>query len=232
MSEVGGRIGGLAGLVAATLFAAALATAPEVPTAAAPAEDAYTFFLDNSDGIETAALLVIVALLLSAALLSSIRLLVTTAGTGNRAAYAGAAMQATGLLAIGATSVSSATLAVGAIRAEDSDPATAQALLDVTEAGVAVAGGAFALTLLFAALAIRISGSLPRGLALLALPAALSCAFWLGRLFADSGALASDGFLGSTLGELLLLAWLAAASLILASRPSRPAGQPSLSRSR
>lgn len=223
MGEADGRLGGLAGLAAAALLAAALTTLPELPTGSAPAQDVFDFFLEESSRVRAGAALAALAMLLSAGLFAALHLRLAAAGApGSSAAMLGFA-----LLAIGGGAFAAALLGTLALRPEDADPATSRSLLDLAEAGVAVSGAAFALALGTVALAShRAPGALPGRIAALSLLAAPCLLLWFAHLITDAEALDAGSFLGATLGWLALMAWLVAAGLWVlgAERASGAAG--------
>jgi hypothetical protein len=212
MSAISTRAGGVAGITAALLLAAGLAVAPAAPGPEASDNEVFGFFIERGGRVTVAVALSALGLILLAPMLATLRLLPALGGR----AWAASGAVAAGLLAIGLQCVSLGMLAALGLRTESADPATAREMLDVARAIEGLAGPAFALTLLCAAIAIRpIPGGLPSRLADLALLAAAACALWIARLFSDSGALAA-GALGSTAGAVLLVAWILAAGLWLA----------------
>lgn len=211
-------MGGFAGSVAAVLLAAALATLPELPAPDAAGQDVYDFFLDERAPVRVGAVLITVALLLSAGLFSSIRQRLQLHGARSPAA----AMFGFSLLAIGAQAFTAATLLTLALRPEESDPATARALLDLAEIGIGISGPTFALALIACAIGVRRAPGLPARMVPFSVLTAICLLPWAGRLLTDSGALSADSFLGSTLGWLALLAWLIGTGLWLIGR--RPEG--------
>jgi hypothetical protein len=189
----------------AVLLAAGLAVLPELPGTGAGPEQVFTFFLDQGDEVRGGAAVVALALLLVAVLLATLR-----ATLAADAPVASVASFGLGLLAVGLQAFAAAALVTLATRAEAADPATSRSLLDLAEMTIGISGLAFALALATVAIAgHRGAGALPSSVWRLAGLAAIGCALWAGRLFTDSGALAADAFLGSTLGWLLLLSWVA-----------------------
>lgn len=227
MGESGRRVGGAAGVLAAILLTAALATMPPLPGPTASALDSFDFFTADEQAVRAGALLTIIAMVMVGAFFGSLRATLAQAG----APYSAGAMVVTATLAAGAQAFAAACLATPALRAATAEPETTRALLDLADAGVAVSGAAFAAALLSAAVAIRrLGGPLPRPLAWLAILAAIGNALWLGRLLTDTGVLAADGALGFEPGAVLLLAWIAGAGLwLLSGRASRPAPLPARS---
>lgn len=222
MSQPGSRLAGGGALIAAVLIAAGLAVLPELPPGSAGAQDVYEFFLDQESSIPVAALLITIAMLFVAAAFSGIRLLLATHGSR---ALPGA-MYGLALIAAGAQAFAAATLTTVTLRAEQSDPATARALLDLTELGIGVSGAALGLALVTLAVAAgRTPGALPARLRWPTLAAAVCLLLWAVRLGTDTGAFAADSLLGSTLGWLALLAWLVGTGIGLLGRPA-DAGTP------
>lgn len=220
MNEASGRLGGLAGSLAALLLAAALALLPQIPSADVSGQDIYEYFLDERAGIRVAAALIVIAMLLCAGLFSAIRTRISAAG--GRAS--GGAMFGFSLLAIGGQAFAAATLATLALRPEEADPATSRALLDLAEIAIGVSGLAFALALAACARGIRRApDAFPPRLALLSRLVAVAVALWGVRLFTDAGAFDAGSFLGSKLGWFALLAWLVGTGLwMLGDREDDP----------
>jgi hypothetical protein len=129
----------------------------------------------------------------------------------------------------GSADASRATLAIGA---EDADPATSRALLDLTDVAIGVSGPAFVLALAGCGLAIRRApGTLPAPIAGISLLAAACTLLWGARLLSDNDSLVAGSFAGSTLGWVALLVWTASAGLWLATGhglapPPAPGGRP------
>ena len=130
-------------------------------------------------------------------------------------------MLAFGLLALGAAALAAAILTALAIGAEDADPATSRALLDLADVAVGISGPGFSLALIACAFgALKVPGTLPAPLVPLSLLTAAATLLWAGRLLSDGDALAAGSFAGSALGWLLLLIWIGANGLWLARRRS------------
>ena len=215
MSEPSGRAGGFCAVVGAVLIASGLAAMADLPGPDAPATEVFSFFLDESGEVARPTALIAVGLVLSTILFATLRAIYVARGRRVTAAVMLALFQ----LAIGLQAVSLALLGVLALRPEEADPATARALLDLSDLVAGISGAAFALGLLATAVAIRRSpGPLPVRFSEASLLAAAGCALWTVRLFTDADAFAPDSFLGSALGWLLLTAWILATGLWLATR--------------
>ncbi len=215
MSEPSGRAGGFCAVVGAVLIASGLAAMADLPGPDAPATEVFSFFLDESGEVARPTALIAVGLVLATILFATLRAIYVARGRRVTAAVMLALFQ----LAIGLQAVSLALLGVLALRPEEADPATARALLDLSDLVAGISGAAFALGLLATAVAIRRSpGPLPVRFSEASLLAAAGCALWTVRLFTDADAFAPDSFLGSALGWLLLTAWILATGLWLATR--------------
>lgn len=215
MREPSGRAGGFCAVVGAVLIASGLAAMADLPGPDAPATEVFSFFLDESGEVARPTALIAVGLVLATILFATLRAIYVARGRRVTAA----AMLALFQLAVGLQAVSLALLGVLALRPEEADPATARALLDLSDLVAGISGAAFALGLLATAVAIRRSpGPLPVRFSEASLLAAAGCALWTVRLFTDADAFAPDSLLGSALGWLLLTAWILATGLWLATR--------------
>lgn len=215
MSEPSGRAGGFCAVVGAVLIASGLAAMADLPGPDAPATEVFSFFLDESGEVARPTALIAIGLVLATILFATLRSIYAARGRRTTSAVLLALFQ----LAIALQAVSLALLGVLALRPEEADPATARALLDLSDIVAGISGAAFALGLIATAVAIRRSpGPLPVRFSEASLVTAAGCALWTVRLFTDASAFASDSFLGSALGWLLLTAWILATGLWLATR--------------
>lgn len=215
MREPSGRAGGFSAVVGAVLIASGLAAMADLPGPDAPATEVFSFFLDESGEVARPTALIAIGLVLATILFATLRSIYAARGRRTTSAVMLALFQ----LAIALQAVSLALLGVLALRPEEADPATARALLDLSDIVAGISGAAFALGLIATAIAIRRSpGPLPVRFSEASLIAAAGCALWTVRLFTDAAAFASDSFLGSALGWLLLTAWILATGLWLATR--------------
>ncbi len=214
MREPSGRAGGFCAVVGAVLIASGLAAMADLPGPDAPATEVFSFFLDERGEVARPTALIAVGLVLTTILFATLRAIYVARDRRVTAAVMLALFQ----LAIGLQAVSLALLGVLALRPEEADPATARALLDLSDLIAGISGAAFALGLLATAVAIRRSpGPLPVRFSEASLLAAAGCALWTVRLFTDADAFAPDSLLGSALGWLLLTAWILATGLWLAT---------------
>ena len=215
-----GRAGGFAGALGALLMIAGLVTMGSLPDGDATAPQVYEFFLQETGEVARPAAMLAVGLLLTLVMFATMRTMMS-ARRGSSAA--GGAMLALGQIGIGLQVVALTMIGVLTLRPEDADPGSSRAILDLSELLAGISGAALALALIAMALGIRRTpGLLPARFAEAALLAAVGVALWTVRLFSDAGAFAADSFLGSTLGWLLLIAWVLAVGVwLLAIRPRR-----------
>ncbi len=203
-------VGAAAGITGAALITLGYAMAAELPGTDASALDVYAFFLDHRTRIRVAAALTLAGMALLAAFFAILR----TRLDPERRDPAAATLLLAGSLAIAAASFSAAALGALAVGAENADPGSSRAILDLAAAVGAAAGPLFAVMLAAAAIAIHRPGSPARSLiAVLALLAAVGCGLWLAPVLTDAGALRAGTLLGGSLGLVGLAAWSAATAL-------------------
>lgn len=213
MRNAGGRIGGVAGALGAVSAGLGLAVMPGLPGPDATAPEVFSYFLDDGNSFGAGAALLGIGLILVLVLFATLRAL---AGAGG--GIPGRVMLALAQVGVVLQAAALGLVVVLTMRADQADPATARSLLDLSDALAGFSGAALALAFAAAARLIRRSDQvLPARFAEAAIAVAVGCALWTIRLFTDAGAFAPDSFLGSELGWLLLIAWLLAAGLWLAS---------------
>ena len=215
-----GRLGGFAGAVGALTMIAGLVTMGALPGSDATAPQVYEFFLAEDGEVARPTALIAIGLLLALVMFATLRAMMSGRRGSNAA---GVTMLALAQIGIGLQVVALTMIGVLTLRPADADPGTSRAILDLSELLAGISGAALAAALIATALGIRRTpGLLPPRFSEAALLAAVGVALWTVRLFSDAGAFAADSFLGSTLGWILLDAWLLAAGLwLLAIRPRR-----------
>jgi hypothetical protein len=119
------------------------------------------------------------------------------------------------LVTVAGLAVLGMVTAVAALRPEETGAELTRALNDAGLIGFGVIAPTFAVFFLSTALIVLRTGVLPAWLGWLALLGAASVVLGLGSIFEDSGTFSADGFLGFTLGFIVWLAWVLAASVAM-----------------
>jgi hypothetical protein len=211
-----GRSGAAAGIAFVVLLIVALATQPSAPDLDAPAREVAGYYTDERDGIQLTIALISVALALYVWFLSSLRGLLGAAegGTGSLSAL----VFGSGLVTVAGLVVAGTFTAVAAFRPEETSAQLTRALNDAGLIGFGVVAPAFAVFFLATALVVLRTAVLPAWLGWLAVLGAATGVLSLGNLFEDSGTFSADGFLGFTLGFIVWLVWVLAASVTMLLR--------------
>jgi len=200
-------------LIGVVLIAAGCNMIGQLPAPGASGQEVFARFLDDRDSLRTGALLLILGL----ALLVVFTAILRDHLDPDRDRVATSVLSFSGLLAIGGALFSAAAIAALAIGAENADPQSSRAILDVAQA-VAAATGVLAAVALAAAAALAGGNERPRRtfLAVLALVAAFGCLLWLPSLITDADAFAPGSVLGFVVGLVLVLIWVVASAISLA----------------
>lgn len=210
-----GRYGATTGIGFVVLFIVAFATQPSAPDLDAPASEVASYYADERGGIQLTVALITVALGLYVWFLGTLWSRLRAAeDTG---ALSGIAFGA-GLVTVAGFAVLGMVTAVAAFRPEETSAELTRALNDAGLIGFAVIAPVAAAFFVATAAAVLRTGALPTWLGWLALLGAATNVLGLGNLFEDSGSFSADGFLGFTLGFVVWLAWVLAASTVMLGR--------------
>jgi hypothetical protein len=211
-----GRYGAATGIGFVVLLIVAFATQPAAPDLDAPASEVARYYADDRGGIQLTVALISVALALYVWFLGTLRgrLRAAEGGTG---ALSGIAFGG-GLVTVAGLAVLGMVTAVAAFRPEETSAELTRALNDAGLIGFGVIAPASAAFFLATAVVVLRTGALSSWLGWLAVLGAATHVLGLGNLFEDSGAFSADGFLGFTLGLVVWLAWVLAASTVMLGR--------------
>jgi hypothetical protein len=222
-----GRFGAATGIGFVVLLIVAFATQPSAPDLDAPASEVASYYADERGGIQFTVALISVALALYVWFLGALRsrLRAAEGGTGPLSGIAFGA----GLVTVAGSAVAGMLTAVAAFRPEETSAELTRALNDAGLIGFGVIAPAAAAFFLATAVVVLRTDALPTWLGWLAVLGAATNVLGLGNLFEDSGAFSADGLLGFTLGFVVWLAWVLAASTVMLGwerrEPSGAAGQ-------
>jgi hypothetical protein len=220
------RYGAATGIAFVVLLVVAFATQPSAPDLDAPANEVARYYTGERDGIQVTVALISVALGLYVWFLGTLRRRLRSA-EGSSGALADVAF-GSGLVTVAGFAVLGMVTAVAAFRPEETGAELTRALNDAGLIGLGVIAPTFAAFFLSTAIVVLRTVVLPAWLGWLALLGAASGVLGLGNIFEDSGTFSADGFLGFTLGFIVWLAWVLAASvaMLVGARASSGAASP------